>query len=66
MILAAAAVFAAVLGNSVPAGFEYRELVDGSVAVKYTGNDANVVILASIKGKPVTAIDTRAFRDCKP
>jgi len=49
-------------GQNAEADFTTKNNADGSVTiVKYIGWDLNIVIPATIGGKPVTAIDNRAF-----
>lgn len=44
--------------------FEYQDNGSGVSITGYTGSAATLEIPAAINGKPVTAIDTDAFRDC--
>ncbi len=44
--------------------FEYQDNGSGVSVTGYTGSASTLKIPAAINGKPVTAIDTNAFRDC--
>jgi uncharacterized ParB-like nuclease family protein len=49
----------------VPTGLEYQVKTGGTVTItKYSSTAASVVIPSAIEGKPVTAIGSKAFRDC--